>query len=34
LKGGAPRPPLRPLNEKEADDVRATLKAAEIGRVA
>lgn len=33
LKGGAPRSPLRPLNEKEADDVRATLAAAGIGPV-
>lgn len=34
LRGGAPRPPLRPLNDADADDVRRTLAAAGIGRLA
>jgi 4-hydroxy-2-oxoglutarate aldolase len=33
LEGGAPRSPLRPLTEAEADDVRKTLSEAGIGRV-
>lgn len=31
LAGGAPRPPLRPLTDRDADDVRATLARAGIG---
>lgn len=34
LAGGAPRPPLLPLAEKDAEDVRATLDRAGIGRLA
>jgi 4-hydroxy-2-oxoglutarate aldolase len=34
LKGGRPRPPLQPLNEKDATDVRRTLREAEIGSIA
>jgi 4-hydroxy-2-oxoglutarate aldolase len=33
LKGGAPRSPLRTLSEREAEDVRETLRAAGIGRL-
>lgn len=33
LRGGAPRPPLLPLNEKDAADVRDTLDKAHLGRV-
>jgi 4-hydroxy-2-oxoglutarate aldolase len=33
LNGGAPRPPLLPLNDKDAADVRATLDKANLGRV-
>jgi len=33
LNGGAPRPPLLPLIEKDAADVRATLDKANLGRV-
>lgn len=33
LVGGAPRAPLRPLTEAEANDVRATVSAAGIGRL-
>ena len=33
LKAGSPRAPLRPLTDKEADDVRQTLVAAGIGRL-
>jgi 4-hydroxy-2-oxoglutarate aldolase len=34
LSGGAPRSPLRPLSDSDADDVRRTLAAAGIGRLA
>ena len=33
LKGGPVRAPLRPLNDRDADDVRKTLQAAGIGTV-
>jgi 4-hydroxy-2-oxoglutarate aldolase len=33
LVGGAPRPPLRPLDERDAEDVRRTLREAGIGRL-
>ena len=33
LTAGPPRAPLRPLNEREADDVRQTMAAAGIGRL-
>lgn len=33
LKGGPPRPPILPLNDAEADDVRKTLARAGIGPV-
>ena len=33
LRGGAPRPPLLPLNDKDAADVRATLDKANLVRV-
>jgi 4-hydroxy-2-oxoglutarate aldolase len=33
LRGGLPRPPLRPLSDKEAEDVRATFRNAGIGPV-
>lgn len=33
LHGGAVRPPLRPLSDREADDVRKTLREAGIGRI-
>lgn len=34
LHGGLPRPPLLPLSEDESEEVRRTLRAAEIGAVA
>ena len=33
LRGGDPRPPMMPLNEKDAAEVRRVLDAAQIGRV-
>ena len=34
LTGGPPRPPLQPLNEQDAAEVRRTLREADIGAVA
>ena len=33
LRGGLPRPPMLPLSEKDADEVRQILRAADIGAV-
>ena len=34
LRGGLPRPPMLPLSDKEADEVRRILRAADVGAVA